>query len=323
MTTELLLVNLGTPTAPTPAAVRAFLAEFLADPDVVDWPAWIWKPILKGIVLRRRPERIAPLYASVWTSEGSPLAVATERLAADLARHVGGDAHVTYAYRYGEPGLAPAIRTALGRADRVVVVPLYPQRTASSTGTVERLAAGVAAAAGAHDRVRVHLVAPDAPAYIAALAARCEEAFASLPAGEPPHLVVSFHSIPRRVDRKEGGVYTADCQRTAACLVEALGLEAARTRVTFQSKFGPEPWLGPQTEPTLAEMARAGVRRVVVAAPGFLTPGLETVEELGVRAREAWLGAGGGAFVLAAAPAGRAELLEALAAPLGGTKSAR
>lgn len=312
---EIVLVNLGTPAAPTADAVRAFLAEFLADPDVVDWPRWLWLPVLKGIILKRRPARVAELYASIWTEDGSPLASSTVALARDLARHVGDRATVSHAYRYGTPAADDVIRQARARASRVIVVPLFAQPTASSSGTVERLAWRVAGEPGGAPVV-VHHVAPDDADYIEAVARRCEEALAAFPPGPAPHLVASFHSLPARVDRKEGRRYTSACQRTAEALTRTLGRPAEAVEVAYQSKFGPEPWLGPATEGRLVALAQAGVRRVVVAAPGFLTPGLETLEELGVRGREAFEAAGGEDFALVEAPAGRPELLRALAAPL-------
>ncbi|MGE0190511.1 MAG: ferrochelatase [Planctomycetota bacterium] len=312
---EIVLVNLGTPAAPTPDGVRSFLAEFLADPDVVDWPRWIWMPVLKGIILRRRPARVAELYASIWTGDGSPLAASTVALARDLARHVGDRATVSHAYRYGAPAAADVIREARARASRVIVVPLFAQPTASSSGTVERLARRVASESEGAPVV-VHHMPPDDAHYIGAVAKRCEEALAALPDGPAPHLLASFHSLPARVDRKEGRRYTSACLRTVEALGRALGQTAPTVEVAYQSRFGPEPWLGPATEGRLVALARAGVRRVVVAAPGFLTPGLETLEELGVRGREAFQAAGGEDFALVEAPAGRPELLRALAASL-------
>lgn len=317
---ELLLVNLGTPAAPTEEGVRAFLGEFLADPDVVDWPRWLWLPLLKGVVLRRRPKRIAALYQSIWTADGSPLAVATTELARDLAAHVKDRAHASFAYRYGELALAAAIRAARARASRVIVVPLYAQPTASSSGTVERVARAVAREPGGAP-VAIYHLAPDDPDYIAAVAARCRETFAACTRSTDPHLLASFHSLPSRVDRKEDRGYSTACRRTAEALAAALGRDPASVEVTFQSKFGPEPWLGPQTESRLVALARSGVREVAVVAPGFLTPGLETVEELGVRGREAFLAAGGENLAVVDAPAGRPELLRALAGALDGAAS--
>ncbi|MCA9314092.1 MAG: ferrochelatase [Planctomycetes bacterium] len=312
---EIVLVNLGTPAAPTADGVRAFLAEFLSDPDVVDWPRWVWMPVLKGIILRRRPARVAELYASIWTEQGSPLAASTEALARDLADHVGDRATVSHAYRYGEPAVADVIREARGRASRVIVVPLFAQPTASSSGTVERLARQVAREPRGAPVV-VHHVPPDDPHYIEAVAKRCEEALAAFPSGPAPHLVASFHSLPARVDRKEGRGYTSACRRTAEALTRALARTTETVEVAYQSKFGPEPWVGPPTEARLVALAESGVRRVMVAAPGFLTPGLETLEELGVRGREAFQAAGGEDFALVDAPAGRPELLRALASAL-------
>ena len=310
MAHERILVNLGTPRAPTAEAVRGFLAEFLSDPMVVDWPRWLWIPILKGIVLRRRPARIAKLYASIWTPEGSPLAVATEALHRDLQAHLGEACFVSHAYRYGTPSIPQVLARALARAETVTLVPLYPQRTASSSGTVVRLVERLAREARASERVRVAHVPPDDPDYIAALTRQVRAASAS---AQPDHLVVSFHSIPARVNRSEGRRYSKACECTYRAVLRALDWDLAAASLTYQSKFGPEPWLGPQTEPVLAALASRGIRHAAVLTPGFLTPGLETVEEIGVRARAVFTEAGGTRLSVVPSPCESPELLRALA----------
>ena len=322
MTREIVLVNLGTPADATAAAVRDFLDEFLSDPQVVDWPKWIWQPVLRGVVLRRRPARVAAAYARIWTPEGSPLRVATEALGHALAARAPKTTRISVAYRYGAPGLEAAVEAALNRARTVCVVPLFAQATASSSGTILRLVRAAAAKRQATERVSCRLLAPDEPHYIAASRARCEAAFARFPDGMPERLVMSFHSLPARVDRKEGHVYSRACETTATALRAALGLHPDHVQLTYQSRFGPEPWLGPATEASLVALADAGVRHVAVAAPGFLTPGLETLEELGMRARAAFLDAGGRQFELVDAPAGRTELTDALL-HLGSEEKAR
>ncbi len=306
------LVNLGTPAAPTEEAVRAFLAEFLADPLVVDWPRWIWMPVLRRIVLRRRPARVALLYASIWTEDGSPLAVSTARLAADLGARLAGRARVVHAYRYGTPGLAAVLREIRATSSEVAVVPLFAQPTASSTGTIERLVGAVAAEDPAAAPLRFRMLAPDESRWIAALAARVREALATYPSGSPPEILASYHGIPARVDRGERHAYRDACFRTTAALERALDLTPGAIETAFQSRFGPERWLAPATADRLVEHARRGSRRLLVVAPGFLTPGLETLEELGIRGREAFLAAGGEAYAVAASPAGRPEVLDAL-----------
>ena len=309
---EWLLVNLGTPAAPTAEAVRAFLAEFLSDPRVVDFPRWLWQPILRGIVLRTRPPKTAELYRAIWTPEGSPLAAATARLVDALQERAADGLRVRAAYRYGAERVDRVLQGALERAESVVITPLFPQRTASSSGTIEELVHRTAGRCDAIDRVRLAPLAPEAPGYIEALAASVRAAEARLTSGPPEHLLVSFHGIPERVDRREGGRYRADCTATHRALLAALGRDESRATLAFQSKFGPGAWLTPATDATLVALAEAGVRRVVVATPGFLTPGLETIEELGLRGRKSFLEAGGEELRLADPPGSHVPCWEAL-----------
>lgn len=313
-TRELILTNLGTPSAPTESAVRAFLAEFLSDPMVVERPRWLWLPILHGIVLRRRPARVAALYRTIWTDAGSPLAVESERLLDAVRADLGDQGSASLAYRYGAQSLEAAMAAAAARAERLVVAPLFPQRTASSAGTVEATAHAIARRLGLEERLSVAHLDPADPGYVVALADRLRTAVQEAGDAEPEHLVFSFHAIPAAVDRREGGRYQADCRRTAEALTAAVAWKEERTTVCFQSRFGRTPWLGPATAATLADLAARGVKRVAVSAPGFLTDGLETLEELSRRGRETFLAAGGESFVLARAPAGHPALAHALAA---------
>lgn len=310
-TSELILVNLGTPTAPTPAAVRAFLAEFLGDPLVVEKPRWLWLPILHGIILRRRPAPVAKAYAEIWTEAGSPLAAGTEALAAAVAAATPDDVHVTHAYRYGSPNLEERLCASLaahpGSSHPIHIVPLFPQRTASSSETITVLVAKLAKKLGLEARLQLAPLSPTAPGYIKALADGVEEARASLvpevsPSGERAHLVVSFHGIPAYVNKKEGERYTKDCQATFDALLVATNTPRDAATLAYQSRFGRDPWIGPATDETLVNLARAGTDSVVVATPGFLTAGLETIEELGIRARADFLAAGGKHFALAKTP---------------------
>jgi len=293
MRPRILLVNLGTPTAPSRQAVRVFLDEFLSDPAVVDVPRWLWLPILKGIVLNTRPSRVARQYESIWTRDGSPLRAATERIARSLESRADGRYTVGIAYRYGEPSLEAALTEARNDTKGpVVVVPLFPQRTDATTGTMLRRARNVAARLGIENRLVERTIRANAPGYIAALASRWDEAAADAPM-EPEHLVVSFHGIPVRYDIKERGVYVEDCRATMEALLEAIGWPAAHASLAFQSRFGPEQWLTPATADVLAELPRRGVRRIAVITPGFVTDGLETMEEIGIRGRETFTGSGG------------------------------
>ncbi|MEX2182657.1 MAG: ferrochelatase [Gemmatimonadaceae bacterium] len=290
---HLLLVNLGTPTAPTPEAVRTFLDEFLSDPDVVDLPWILWQPILQGIVLRTRPKRVAHQYASIWTTAGSPLRVATEQMVAALRARSGGRYTVSEAYRYGEPSLDSAMQQlARMSSGPVVLVPLFPQRTGATTGTAFQRGREAAARSGIADRLVERPIAPAAPGYIAAMVARWHEALAGA-ATAPEHLVVSFHGIPTRYNRRENLVYTEDCEETTAAFIEAIGWPADRMTLAYQSKFGPEPWLLPATADVLVELPRRGITNVAVITPGFVTEGLETIEEIGIRGREDFEAAGG------------------------------
>jgi ferrochelatase len=253
--------------------VRAYLAEFLSDPRVVELPRWLWLPVLHGLVLRRRPAQSAEKYAKVWTSEGSPLAVHTARQA-QLLREATG-LPVEYAMRYGEPAIGPALRKLGGR---VRVLPLYPQYARSTTETVRDVVGP-----------KVDFVEQfhDHPAYVDALAGLVTE--------RPEVLVMSFHGLPQRaVDR--GDPYQAQCLRTAELLARTLDLRPSEYRVTFQSRFGPARWLQPYTAEVLAELGAARARRVDVICPGFVSDCLETLEEIAIEGRKIFLEAGGGEF---------------------------
>ena len=273
-----LLVNLGTPAAPTEQAVRTYLAEFLSDPRVVELPRFVWLPILHGIVLRTRPQRSAQKYAAIWTPEGSPLAVHTARQAALLGAALPGT-QVGHAMRYGEPGIAPSLGKLAGSS--ITVLPLYPQYSRATTESVrDVLPRGVRMIESFHDH----------PAYIGALAENVRQHWAAR--GRAQTLVMSFHGLPRRsVER--GDPYEAQCRATARVLACALGLGETEWKLTFQSRFGAAKWLEPYTQPTLVELARAGVRSVDVVFPGFVSDCLETLEEIGIVAQAAFRGAGG------------------------------
>jgi protoporphyrin/coproporphyrin ferrochelatase len=274
---SVVLVNLGTTAAPEPEAVRRFLAEFLSDPRVVDYPSWIWKPILARI-LRSRPERVAEQYRSIWREDGSPLEAGTRRIADGLSAAFRGEVDVSVAYRYGEPSLASALAERDGTG---IVIPLFPQRTGSTTGTIAALVG---------DRAVVRAIAPADPGYVEAQA----ELFARTARDRPPdHFVVSFHGIPVRYDRSEQGRYRRDCEATFDALLKRIGWPESRSTLAYQSRFGPEPWIGPRTARVLAGLGRRGVGTVAVATPGFLTEGLETAEEIGIRGKKTFLDAGG------------------------------
>ncbi len=306
---HVVLVNLGTPQAPTPESVREFLAEFLSDPAVVDLPRWLWLPILHRMVLPKRPHRVAEQYRAIWRPDGSPLRSATTQIAVDLAAFER--CHVQCAYRYGEPSLDTAIGRAAGEGTGpIVIVPLFPQRTDATTGTVLRLARAVATRLGVVDRLVDGLIAPDDDGYITALADRWRIAAAA--AAPIDHVVVSFHGLPVRYDRREGGRYVRDCRATTAALLAAVGWPAERATLSFQSRFGPERWLAPATADVLERLGRQGVAHLAVIAPGFLTEGLETLEELAIRGRNTFLSAGGSAFTYIPAVEAHPDLVSSL-----------
>jgi len=278
-----LLVNLGTPAAPTPSAVRRYLAEFLSDPRVVELPRWLWLPLLHGVILKLRPARSAKKYASVWTPEGSPLAVHTARQAQRLA--AVSSRHVEYAMRYGDPGIAVGLaRLRAAGARRIVVLPLYPQYARSTTESVRD---AIGPQVTMIEEFHAH------PAYIAALAGSVRRQWAARGRGEL--LVMSFHGIPRRSVAR-GDPYEQQCRETARLLAAALELREVQWKLTFQSRFGAAEWLQPYTQPTLVELARGGLKRVDVVCPGFVSDCLETLEEIGIEARHAFLAAGGREF---------------------------
>ena len=313
----ILLVNLGTPTAPTPAAVRRYLAEFLADPRVVELPRLLWWPILHGLVLRLRPRRSAEKYAAIWTPQGSPLAVHSALQAERLAEHFASapespGQQVAHAMRYGVPSISETIaQLAATGCSKVRVVPLYPQYARSTTQSVrdvlDALRATRPATGPALELVEdFHLH----PAYIAALAAGVRRHWAAHGSGEI--LLMSFHGLPRRAVQR-GDPYERQCQATAQRLAQLLELDATRYRLTFQSRFGRARWLEPYTEPTLRTLARDGVRRVDVLCPGFVSDCLETLEEIGLAARAVFLDSGGKEFHLLPCLNESPEWIEALA----------
>ena len=284
MADGVLLVNLGTPAAPTAPAVREYLAGFLGDPRVVELPRWVWLPILHGIILRVRPAKSAAKYATIWTDEGSPLAVHTIRQTALLRDALPG-ARIEYAMRYGAPSVAAGLeRLRAAGATRILALPLYPQFARSTTESVRDV---LPRDVPMVDEFHAH------PAYIGALASSVRRQWAAHGRGEL--LVMSFHGIPKRsVER--GDPYEGQCHETAKRLAAALDLREGDWKLTFQSRFGAAEWLQPYTQPTIEELARKGLKRVDVVCPGFVSDCLETLEEIGMEVRHAFLDAGGAEF---------------------------
>jgi ferrochelatase len=295
--TAVLLCNLGTPDEPTPRAVRRYLAEFLSDPRVVEIPRLLWLPILHGIVLRVRPAKSARKYASIWMKEGSPLKVWTEKQALLLAGYLGQRGHpvlVRHAMRYGRPSIASALDAlrAAG-AERVLVLPLYPQYAAATTASVADAVAAWTARRRNLPELRFVKHYHDDPGYIGALARRVSDHW--MIHGRPDRLVLSFHGLPRR-SLMLGDPYHCECLKTGRLLAERLKLREGDVVVTFQSRFGKAEWLQPYTAPTLVDLAKQGVGRVDVFCPGFAADCLETLEEIDQEARATFLAAGGKEF---------------------------
>ncbi|TCM17855.1 ferrochelatase [Novosphingobium sp. PhB165] len=296
-----LLVNLGTPDAPTAPAVRRYLAEFLSDPRVVEIPAALWKPILHGVILRTRPAKSAHAYAQVWTEGGSPLAVITAAQAKALQERLGARAHVDWAMRYGNPAI-PARLSAMKAAgcERILVVPLYPQYSGATTASVTDRVGEAMAALRWQPTLRSLPPYYDDPAHIGALEADLAGQLETLDF-VPEVLLLSFHGMPQRT-RDLGDPYHDQCRETARLLSGRLTerFPALRIETSFQSRFGRAKWLEPSTETVLAAEAKAGTRRIAVAAPGFSADCVETLEELAIRGREVFTEAGGEQFAVLA-----------------------
>jgi len=299
-----LLTNLGTPDAPTPSAVRKFLARFLSDPRVIEIPAPIWWPVLHGVILRVRPARSALKYESIWSKDGSPLAVhsikqksllqgflgqrlKTAGFAADLCP-------VALGMRYTEPSIASALdNLRAAHCEKILVVPLYPQYAASTTGSTFDALAAYLTRTRRVPAVRFVDSFHDDAGYIKALAKAVNDYW--MKHGRPDKLVPSFHGLPRR-SLTLGDPYHCFCHTTARLLAKELGLETQQWMLTFQSRFGRTLWLQPYTAETLAALGNEGLGRVDVFCPGFVADCLETLEEIGILGRETFLGAGGREF---------------------------
>jgi ferrochelatase len=290
--TGVLVVNLGTPDAPTPEAVRRFLAEFLSDPRVVDLPRLPWQIVLRTFILPFRPKKSAHAYQQVWTPAGSPLLTGTEALTRALGRRLASELRappaVAMGMTYGEPSIARAVeRLQAAGARRLVVLPLFPQYSATTTeAALDRVDAALARWQPAPERIVIEDYHAD-PGHIEALASSIRRA--RLPWD---HLLFSFHGIPRRY-AAAGDPYGERCLATARLVAARLSLPAGRWSVAFQSRVGRARWLEPYTEDRLRELAAAGVQRIAVACPGFAVDCLETLEEIAIRGAATFIGAGG------------------------------
>jgi ferrochelatase len=293
-----LLLNLGTPDAPTPRALRRYLAEFLGDPRVIEWPRPLWWLILHGVILNIRPARSAKLYQKVWTEEGSPLLVFSSRQARalqdELRYRFHGPVEVALAMRYGNPSIKVGL-TGLREKGvrRLLVLPLYPQYSATTTGSTFDAVARELQTWRWLPELRFVTHYPDNAAYIAALATRIRQHWDVH--GRAECLLFSFHGIPRRY-LLDGDPYHCECHKTARLVVQTLALPDSRWRVCFQSRFGREEWLKPYTDEVLSGLAGEGVKSVDICCPGFAADCLETLEEIAVEGRNLFVAAGGRQF---------------------------
>ncbi|MDR2244104.1 MAG: ferrochelatase [Burkholderiales bacterium] len=301
-----LLINMGTPDAPTTPAVRRYLAEFLSDPRVIETPRWLWKPILHGVILRTRPAKSAEKYRQIWTREGSPLLVHTQTQRDMLQGYLGealkkeglpaDSVVVEMGMRYGRPSVARAIETLRQQGcASLLVLPLYPQYAASTTGSSFDAVAACLQRRRFVPALKMIGSYADHPAYIDALKERIRKYWQR--EGFTERLVMSFHGAPEQT-RKDGDPYYDECCRTAQILAAQLGLKKESWTISFQSRFGRSQWLQPYTFDVLAALGKKKLRRVDVVCPGFVSDCLETIEEIGIGGKEVFQKNGGGEFCL-------------------------
>lgn len=291
-----LLINLGTPEAPTPKAVKTYLKQFLSDPRVIEVPKLIWQPILRGIILNTRPQKSAEAYNKVWTERGSPLADLTASQAEAISGEMGDNIVVEYAMRYGSPSIGDKLErlTAAG-CDRILIAPLYPQYCAATTATVFDEVARIMGEMRWQPALRFLPPYHDNAAYLDALESDLARQVEALDF-RPEVMLLSFHGMPQRT-LELGDPYHCHCCKTARLLRERLEIRrefaGVRFETTFQSRFGPAQWLEPATDATLIAEGEKGTRNIVVAAPGFAVDCVETLEELAIEGRDEFLEAGG------------------------------
>ncbi len=304
-----LLVNLGTPDAPTPAAIRPYLREFLSDRRVVDLPRWLWLPVLYGVILPLRPRTLAPMYARIWRADGSPLLAITRELRAALASALSMP--VAEGMRYGRPGIAAgAAELREVGVERLVVLPLYPQYSDTTTASAfDGVDQALRALGWQPQQQRIEEYHADEH-YIAALAGSVREHWSAHGRGE--RLLMSFHGIPERYVAR-GDPYGGQCQETARRLAAALQLAGGDWQLCYQSRVGKAAWLGPYTDEVIPQLARDGMRRLDVICPGFAADCLETLDEVAIRYAGAFVAAGGEALRYVPALNARPAHVDALA----------
>ena len=296
--TGVLLTNLGTPDAPTPSALRKYLAQFLSDPRVIETPKWLWWFILHGVILRVRPRRSAKAYREVWTEAGSPLLAISEKqcgaVRAELEKDAGSPVRVELGMRYGNPSIRSALEKLQAyNVRRLVVLPLYPQYSAATTASTFDAVAGVMKTWRHIPQVSMITSYHDNPGYIDALAESVRSHWAQ--SGKPDKLLFSFHGLPMSYVLA-GDPYADECRATARLLARQLDLDEELWDVSFQSRFGPRKWLQPYTDKLLQEWGKRGIGHVQVICPGFAADCLETLEEIRIQNRDFFLTAGGKTF---------------------------
>ena len=310
----ILLVNLGTPDAPTPVALRRYLGEFLADPRVTELPRWLWWLILHGVILRIRPRRAAKKYQTIWTENGSPLLSISQTQAKALAIALGDKFTVALGMRYGNPSIAAGLeKLRQANSQRIVVLPLYPQYSGSTTGSTFDAVAEVLQTWRRVPDLGFISHYHDEPAYIQALVAHIKTYWAKH--GIPDKLLFSFHGVPKRFVIA-GDPYFDQCQKTAQLVAAQMNLSEEKWALVFQSRFGREEWLKPYTDHTLTALGKAGLKRVDVICPGFAADCLETLEEINQENRQVFLKAGGQEFHYIPALNDKSEHIQALVALL-------
>jgi ferrochelatase len=296
--TGILLLNLGTPDAPTPSSVRTYLDEFLSDPRVVEIPKAVWWLILNGVILNTRPKKSAAKYASIWLPEGSPLRVYTEKQAGLLQGYLSQRTQapfvVDYAMRYGNPSIPSVLRKLKEQnCQRILVVPMYPQYAASSTATAFDIVFAELQQMRNTPALRTIKSFPGHPGYIKSLANNINDYW--MKNGRPEKLVMSFHGLPQ-FSLDKGDPYHCECHKTGRLLAQELGLKQEQYFISFQSRFGKAEWLKPYTTATLTELGKQKTKRVDVVCPGFVADCLETLEEIAMEGKEDFQHAGGGEY---------------------------
>ncbi len=292
--TGILLINIGTPDSPTPEDVSKFLFEFLSDPLVVDYPRWLWNPILDNIILKTRPKKSAKLYEKIWGENGSPLLWITKSIAIKMGDKFPNH-YIAVGMRYGKPSIEKALREMQdnGVTD-LSIYPLFPQYSSTTTLTALKKTAELIDKKFEFDSVKTIEPYFNHPAYIEALAGSIKETFAKM--GKPEKLLFSFHGVPKRLITRKGEKYQAQCNKTAELTAKVLGLSETDYIVSYQSRFGPEPWLMPYTDKVLQTLGTNGVNNVHIICPGFSADCLETLEEISIEYKKMFLEAGGENF---------------------------